>query len=500
VTGGNDPLPQLRSSRYNFWVPLPDGGILYNARSGAAMRLAGDDATALSLLLAGPRRDVDCAVIPDTLSAELRRSCFLIERDEDELASIRERYWEARGDTPMVLTLTTTQDCNLGCYYCYESRSKAALESRDIADVTRWTRARLISSGKDSLHVDWYGGEPLLNPEFLETASQELQLLCAELNVSYSASVISNGTRWPSDVRGFIRRNRIRQVQISFDGLKSHHDRRRRYRKGYLQDGESSSFEQATAVVDKLLDCVRVDVRFNADRGNHQDLEGFVEFCKARRWFEKPFPCIFQLARISDYSERSNFLSEKQITEDEFEALRQRARALVPDELNLDETTSRSTYPLPRTSVCAALARDSFVVGAEGSHYRCGLQVGEKNRAVMTRGPERQEVKGADADWWDEFDPTRQPNCARCSFLPVCWGGCPKKHLEQDSKTLHEQSLFWRKALPQKIAWQFGVELKAGEFAFGERDQFRPDEFSDQAGPVATGGPSGRPHSAHEPS
>jgi len=499
VTGSDDPLPQLESSRYNFWVPLPEGGILYNARSGAAMRLAGDDATGLALLLAGPPRKIDCTMIPDSLTSELRRSGHLIESDEDEVASIRERYWEARGHTPMVLTLTTTQDCNLGCYYCYESRSKAALESRDVAEVTKWTRARLVSSGKDSLHVDWYGGEPLLNPEFIESASEELQRLCAELNVSYSASIISNGTRWPSDVRGFVRRNRIRQVQISFDGLKSNHDKRRRYRKGY-RNGENSSFEQAVSVVDKLLDCVRVDVRFNADRGNHDDLEGFIEFCKERGWFKKPFPCVFQLARISHYSERSDFLGERQISEDEFETIRQRARALIPGESNLDETTSRSTYPLPRTSVCAALAIDSVVFGAEGHHYRCGLQVGEKNRAVTMRDSERQEVKGPDFDWWENFDPTLQPNCRRCSFLPVCWGGCPKKHLERDLKTLHEQSLYWRKALPQKIAWQFGVELKAGEFQFSERDQFRIDEVSPHAGPVATGGPSGRPHSAHEPS
>jgi uncharacterized protein len=274
-----------------------------------------------------------------------------------------------------------------------------------------------------------------------------------------------------------------------------------------LKDGESSSFEQAVGVVDGLLDVVRVDIRFNTDRGNHCDLEGFVEFCKQRRWFKKPFPCVFQLARISDYSERSGFMSKTQISEDEFEAVRERARALVPDELNLDETTSRSTYPMPRTSVCAALATDSFVVGAEGNHYRCALQVGEKNRAVITRDSGRQEVKGPDFDWWGGFDPTTQPNCGRCSFLPICWGGCPKKHLEHDSKSLHEQSLYWRKALPQKIAWQFGVELKAGEFSFGEQDQFRgdgeastSDGFSDHAGPVAIGGPSGDPHSAHEPS
>src|SRR5262249_26956338 len=132
-----------------------------------------------------------------------------------------------------------------------------------------------------------------------------------------------------------------------------------------------------------------------------------------------------------------------------------------------------SVYPLPRTSVCAALADDSIVVGADGHHYRCGLQVGEKNRPVAIRDSDHQMRPGPDAAWWQAFDPTSRPNCSRCSFLPVCWGGCPKKHLEGDQNSLHEQSLFWRKALAQKIAWRFGVPLEAGTFSFSERDQFR---------------------------
>jgi uncharacterized protein len=53
-------------------------------------------------------------------------------------------------------------------------------------------------------------------------------------------------------------------------------------------------------------------------------------------------------------------------------------------------TTAASTYPLPRTSVCTALAKDSIVVGADGNHYRCGLQVGEKNRPVAVRESNQQ--------------------------------------------------------------------------------------------------------------
>jgi uncharacterized protein len=465
---------RLRSSRYSFCVPIGDDSVLYNAVTGASVRLAGGDARELARILCGPPQKVATKTIPKALLATLRRGGFLVEGAFDELATIRERYWRARGRTPMVLTLTTTQDCNLGCYYCYEERSSDALAESDVPAVVGWTRQRLAASGKDSLHVDWYGGEPLLNINFIEAASLALQSLCAEMQVSYSASVISNGTCWPDDVAGFVRRHRIRQVQISFDGLKANHDKRRRYRKGRAPDPSVSSFEQAVAVVDKLLDVVRVDLRFNADHGNQGDLEGFIGFCKDRGWFDRPFPCIFQLARISDFSERAGFLSRSKLPEEDFERLRERSRHMVPNEAVLDETTTRSLYPMPRTSVCAALADDSIVIGADRNHYRCGLQVGEKNRPVAIRGAEGEMTPGRDAKWWTTFDPTLQPNCSRCSFLPVCWGGCPKKHLEGDSHSLHEQSLYWRKALPQKIAWQFGAALEESAFSFTEADQFRP--------------------------
>jgi uncharacterized protein len=127
----------------------------------------------------------------------------------------------------------------------------------------------------------------------------------------------------------FIRNHRIRQVQISFDGMKANHDKRRRFRKGWAAE-RTSSFEQAVALVDRLLHAVRVDIRLNVDRGNASDLEEFVRFCIGQDWFNKPFPCVFQLARISDYSERAGFLRETKLSEDEFEGIRNRARRLVP--------------------------------------------------------------------------------------------------------------------------------------------------------------------------
>lgn len=81
------------------------------------------------------------------------------------------------------------------------------------------------------------------------------------------AAELSDGTHWPDDVGSFVARHRIRQVQISFDGLKINHDRRRRYRPAYRPAEGASSFDRAVRLVDRLLQHTRVDIRYNADCG-----------------------------------------------------------------------------------------------------------------------------------------------------------------------------------------------------------------------------------------
>ena len=171
------------------------------------------------------------------------------------MARIRDRFRIAKATTPIVLTLTTTMDCNLGCYYCYEERSSDRLAVSEVHQVVELARGLLVGSHKDSLHVDWYGGEPLMNLQFLEEASFALLKLCSDLTVVYSAPVISNGTSWPESIRDFLQRHKIRQVQISFDGLRGNHNKRRRYRKGYGEHERLSSLFSFRMISDTRIEC-----------------------------------------------------------------------------------------------------------------------------------------------------------------------------------------------------------------------------------------------------
>jgi uncharacterized protein len=461
----------LTTSRYTFRVPTPDGFAVFNASTGATLRLAGADADELSALLSGPPRGFPDHLLDEALVAQMCRNGFLVPADTDEVEPIRERYWASRGNAPIVLLVTTTMDCNLGCYYCYESRSSEALRPEGVADLIAIARDRLAASGKKTLHVDWYGGEPLLNLEFLESASLGMQEFCAERGIRYSASVISNGTAWPDDVGAFVARHRLRQVQITFDGLQANHDRRRHFRREYRSPAGASSFERAAALVDRLLEYTRVDVRYNVDPGNAGDFPGFLAFARGRGWFEAPFRCVVMPARLGVFSDRSQFMRRREVSSADFAVIEDVASCTLPARAQ-DDQDLVDGFPVPKTSVCGALAPDSAVVGADGFEYRCGLQVGETHRAVGHFANDNDPSSYPDRSWWDAFDPTELPTCSQCSFLPVCWGGCPKRHLEGDRRELAREGEFWRTHLPRMIAAGLGVKPPP-EFAFTMSDQFR---------------------------
>ncbi len=459
------------TSRYNFSVPLKSGYLLFNASTGALTCLAGSDAAELSKLLSGKPVLVAGDYFDINVLNQLRRNGFLVDPDFDELQEIRERYLTARGNTPIVLTLTTTMDCNLGCYYCYETRSKHHLEIHNIDEILNAALKHLQASKKHSLHIDWFGGEPLMNLEFLHHASLALQKLCEDNDIKYSASVISNGTCWPAEIGDFIKIHKIRQVQISFDGLRDNHNRRRRYRKDYETTKNITSFDVAVSLVDKLLNYVRVDLRFNMDSGNTDDFLDFIDFAKSRKWFDAPFKCIVYPAKVAAYSERSDFMRHKELPTNEFDRLFALALERLPAAF-LDEANNPKLLPKPKTSVCAALANNSVVIGADGFEYRCCLQVGETKHAVGKMGMQVADESFPDKIWWENFDPTSLPNCSRCSFLPICWSGCPKAHLDASTYETDEYGLFWRQYLPGMIASSLNDE-EFEEFAYEEGDQFR---------------------------
>ncbi|ARP67209.1 MULTISPECIES: radical SAM/SPASM domain-containing protein [Mesorhizobium] len=457
------------TSRYNFSIPTKTGSIiLYNARTGASRHFAGSDAADLGFALCRHPAKIDLTNLGEALSQSLLSGGFVVEPGFDEIKQIRELFLQTKAESPIIVTITTTNNCNLGCFYCFQKRDESTLEFGNVDKIVERVENILTASGKPALHIDWYGGEPMLNRAFLEKASSRLQALCNQLGRRYSASILTNGTLWPGDPLAFARIHMIERVQVTFDGFGKSHNKVRRYRRGF--SGEDQ-FQGAIRLIEALKRDVTVDIRFNLGTKNSADLVLLAEFGMTNGWFEKGSKATLQIAKLTPYSTEVDFIRKTELAYAEFEAARDVVRAIVP-EIYLDKTAALDRYPHPRRSVCAAIAEDSIVIGADGSLYNCGLQVTEPHRAVGQLDRESTAQQATQEQWWDGFDPTRNEKCSTCSFLPLCWGACPKLHLERDTASLDQQSEFWRTMLPRRLTSSLGLQLPT-DFALTATDQFK---------------------------
>jgi uncharacterized protein len=131
------------------------------------MRLHGPDAGNVARALTSTQASIPQNVFDDHVVKTLEHAGFLIPSDFDELEVIRQRFQRARNDTPMVLTLTTTMDCNLGCYYCYEQRSSQHLSYADLPAILDLVKRKLQASRKNTWRTDaqrWVHGTGFTGP------------------------------------------------------------------------------------------------------------------------------------------------------------------------------------------------------------------------------------------------------------------------------------------------------------------------------------------------
>jgi uncharacterized protein len=107
----------------------------------------------------------------------------------------------------------------------------------------------------------------------------------------------------------------------------------------------------------------------------------------------------------------------------------------------------------------------SFVIGPQGHLFKCELGIHDEREAVgSVHGPARivrdtskkpdnkrrlpildarNKLAGTKALPWASYNPFDDDRCRSCQFSPVCKGGCPKRHLENDEPFLAATCQHW---------------------------------------------------------
>ena len=404
---------QTRWSPYNHLFRSVHGpGLLYGALSNVLIEL--DDEAFAAVARVGDGSDP--SALPHGLDTLLRERSFLATEDEERgilLARRYDRFARDFASGTLCLTICPTLACNLRCPYCFEAgrHLDAVMDEptmdRLLAFIGTFGSTRRVA-------VAWYGGEPTLAWDVVEELTGRIRAQGPEYA---GAGLITNGVLLDEAKCRRLDDLGITQVQVTLDGPRTVHDARR-----VTGDGRPT-FDRIVANLDALScsgyrgSCA---VRVNVDRTNtaafvalraellerYAGSRIFVYPGRVHTGAAGPYP----LERCLDGDAWAGFHLEGY-----------RDCGIVP---------LHGFYPRTDAAGCTATSGSSFVVGPGGELYTCWEDAGRRDMAVgsLHEGPA---VSRPDllARYALSTDPHDDAECAGCSVLPICSGGCPNKHL-----------------------------------------------------------------------
>lgn len=408
-----DPVPsgaRFKLSRYN----VGKGALLFNTLTGALVDLTSRQEYELGHVRAtGQPADLsECE--------SLRRLGFVADAEVDELAAVWGGFLLSQGSAkPAVLTIAPILDCNFGCEYCFETHRPGVMSPTVRDQLIQFLRARHAASPV-SLHVVWFGGEPLMAQGVIfDLASKFDELVAEGVLRSWGSELITNGLLLCDGLVGRLRQEaRVSRIQITIDGDQEHHDARR-----FLKRNRTGTFVRVVENAVQAAKVVPVGIRVNVDRTNQDCLETMMRQFADAGMFQSGSISI-NLALVEPFTEADVIRNATTLlSAQEFATLREEFLCRAQREgWPAHEAAASSVV----SGVCQVDNKNAFVVAPDGALMKCWAELGNDPEVVGHLG-KRETWQEDMLGTLEDRDPLDDKGCRTCKLLPMCMGGCPQQ-------------------------------------------------------------------------
>lgn len=406
----------MKPSPYNHFFPVPADRVVlgYNAFNGALVEIEEENFLRVRQLLDDP--SAACEPRDHEFLSCLEAGGFLIPEPVDQTASIQATGKRLRRMGSILgLTIAPTLACNFGCDYCFQARSNVRMSEATQKALLDFCDRYLQHA--EALRVWWFGGEPTICMSTLDRVQSGLLRLAEKHQAEvHPGEIISNGYLLDAAMARRLREIMIARVQITIDGPREVHDRRRRLANG------GGTFDRILDNLNAIVDILEVNVRINIDKENFEAACQVVETLKERGLLSRigvHFGHVLS-AGVACADMRDRCFTDMAFSRTRiqiYERLREKGIYLIQN------PTVRAAG-----ASCAALAEGYFVVGPDGYMFRCweDLSLGpEKSIGSVHASLETDERQKQNVEAYRKWDPFNMAECRNCDILPVCMGGCP---------------------------------------------------------------------------
>lgn len=340
---------------------------------------------------------------------QLQKAKILVESDYDEYLQLKMQKHLKRLDKSLLnLTIAPTLHCNFCCDYCFE-------ESRPKVYMTDETEDNIISFIKrhnevENIYVTWFGGEPLMAFDRIESLTRKI----GNLGINYNASIVTNGYLLTQEVIDNFVLLKIKDIHVTIDGPENIHNKRRPH------ISEDNSFSVIYSNMLKLKPYLKdkkmiLSVRVNIDKTNeeyyhliHHKIQNDFNGIKV-----KVYPGI-----VKNMSGACSSIDDSLMDN-------QSHASFCIQQFVKHGIKSSDFFPIRVNGECIARQLNGYLIDARGDIYKCWTDIGKKSEIIGNVSATEtinstqliRYLTGADV-----FD---KQECQECFFLPVCGGGCP---------------------------------------------------------------------------
>lgn len=400
-------------SRFNAISHTDDGEvILYNSYTGAIATFAKEDEVLHAL-----RREGIKGELSDNLQ-ELFESGFLVSSSVNEDTRAQFLHQSLHRTDLMHLVVMPTEACNFRCSYCYQTFPRGMMNQQTREAMKQWIeqKGRLLQN----LTISWFGGEPLLAFPVIEELSQAFLQSADRFGFDYSAEMATNGYGLTRERFQSLLRWNVHRYMITLDGLEDMHDSRR------FLTGGGKTFQQ---IIRNLKEIQTIDadfeiyIRVNFDEDNLGEVPKFLAYLGDLFAGDARFQTFCRpVGRWGGEKDGDLPICDHRTAE---------VKIWEFTELGLSKGLNMSSMVesllMPTGSVCYAAKPHSFVIGSDGSLYKCTCSFEEEFNHIGRLLPDG----SLDIDYdklalWVTSGEEKDEVCKSCFYRPACQGNhCP---------------------------------------------------------------------------
>ncbi len=353
---------------------------------------------------------------------ELFNRGFIIEDSYDELKilSLRNKISKYNFQT-LFLTICTTDFCNFNCLYCFEKqKSTSSLNDLLEGEIVDFVERTLESFSHQYFRINWFGGEPLLNFNSIIRLSKKFTEISRVKNIKYHSGIVTNGYLLDKEKIKQLKEVNIQNFQITLDGDKSTHNKRRTLKNG------NGTYDRIINNIIDLTDLYTKDsivLRVNIDNENINSSIFLIEDLIKNNLKNK---INLEYKPIEDVFNNNDYCKNHSLDKTKW---RESYINLLEKTLELGWDINFNKLFMKRGLHCSAQYYNSIVINANGNVYKCLEDISgpEITNISNFKSDKNLMLKINSKSEYLNYDPFILKKCKECKILPLCNGGCPKK-------------------------------------------------------------------------